>query len=370
MTEKGVQKRGCSGFLIAYLSPCGGETGEDGGLVRVARQCEAGNCRTFAYLLTSLLLHILRSIESLQRFFCASGQTSDDAGPFSLRMDIFSPMDSGILTGSLNSKNAFITGSGRGIGREMALALAKAVTNVAITGLTASGANETKEQILKLGSVKAISVIAGMLSRDGQKRLAQGVEAELGAIDILIANADSNIFQPFHLTDPASWWGVMEMNARAPVELTRLVLPSMQAHNTGTIIYTSSRAATADLPWTTSYTCAKTTMTRLAGTIQAELDQVQRLESGVSNGISVFSVHPWEVDTNLQVSGAMLISAPMITPLASATQFSVTQFCIISAYRRRRWLITSINTSPRIQAYVNQSWPTAELRTPIPVCHN
>jgi len=222
--------------------------------------------------------------------------------PFSLRTDIYPPIDPGILVGSLKGKNALVTGSGRGIGREMALALAKAGANVAITGRTASEVNATKEEILRLGSVKAISVMADVLSRDDQKMLVQRVEAELGAIDILIANAGSNIFQPFHLTDPESWWGVMELNVRAPVELTRLVLPSMQARNTGTIIYTSSRAATADLPWTTSYNCAKTAITRFAGTLQAELDQVQWIESGVSNGITVFSIHPGEVDTNLHIT--------------------------------------------------------------------
>lgn len=222
--------------------------------------------------------------------------------PFSLRTDIYPPINPEILAESLKGKNALVTGSGRGIGREMALALAKAGANVAVTGRTASEVHTTTEEILRLGSVKAISVIADVLDRDDQKFLVQQVETELGAIDILIANAGSNIFQPFHLTDADSWWDVMELNVRAPVEITRLVLPSMQARNTGTIIYTSSRAATADLPWTTSYNCAKTAITRFAGTLQAELDQVQRIEFNLSNGINVFSIHPGEVDTSLHVT--------------------------------------------------------------------
>jgi NADP-dependent 3-hydroxy acid dehydrogenase YdfG len=122
---------------------------------------------------------------------------------------------------------------------------------------------------------------------------------QLGPIDILILNAGSNIFQPFHLTDPQSWWAVMELNVRAPVELMRLVYPEFRERNKGSIIYTSSRAAVADLPWTTSYNCAKTAITRFAGTLQAELNQVQRIERGVENGVSVFSIHPGEVETQL-----------------------------------------------------------------------
>lgn len=49
----------------------------------------------------------------------------------------------------------------------------------------------------------------------------------------------------------------MELNVRAPVETTRLVIPEMMERNSGSIIYASSRAAIANLPWTTSYNCAK-----------------------------------------------------------------------------------------------------------------
>jgi NAD(P)-dependent dehydrogenase (short-subunit alcohol dehydrogenase family) len=52
---------------------------------------------------------------------------------------------------------------------------------------------------------------------------------------------------PFHLTDPDDWWYSMEINVKSPVELTRMVLPSMRRRNAGTLIYTSSRAANAKL---------------------------------------------------------------------------------------------------------------------------
>jgi len=52
---------------------------------------------------------------------------------------------------------------------------------------------------------------------------------------------------PFHLTNADDWWYSMEINVRSPVELSRIVLPQMRAHNSGTIIFTSSRAAIMDL---------------------------------------------------------------------------------------------------------------------------
>lgn len=231
--------------------------------------------------------------------------------PFALRTDVYPAIAPSLLTGSLNGKNALVTGSGRGIGREIAIALAKAGASVAITGRTAGEVESTTEEILKLivagdgadagkAKQKAIGITADVLNRDDQQRLVREIHAQLGQIDILILNAGSNVFLPFHLTDADGWWDVMELNVRAPVELTRLVVPEMMQRNAGTIIYTSSRAATANLPWTTSYNCAKTSITRFAGTLQAELEQVQKIEGKFrQNQIELFSIHPGEIDTGL-----------------------------------------------------------------------
>lgn len=95
----------------------------------------------------------------------------------------------------------------------------------------------------------------------------------------------------------------MELNVRAPVELTRLVLPQMQSRNAGTIIFTSSRAARAHLPFTTAYSCSKSAISMFAGWLQAELDIVQKAEGGFAeNGIEVFSFHPGEIHTDLHKS--------------------------------------------------------------------
>ncbi|KAG8415997.1 hypothetical protein J3459_013904 [Metarhizium acridum] len=126
------------------------------------------------------------------------------------------------------------------------------------------------------------------------------VTTHLGAIDILICNAGTNTFMPFHMTDSEEWWRQMVLMVKGPVDLTRMILPSMQERNSGIIIYTSSRAATADLPWTAAYGCAKTSITRFAGVLQAELNILQKETFKFSeNGISVFSIHPGEVKTSL-----------------------------------------------------------------------
>ncbi|EXA33001.1 hypothetical protein FOVG_15807 [Fusarium oxysporum f. sp. pisi HDV247] len=220
--------------------------------------------------------------------------------PYSLRTGIYPEIDPDCLTGSLAGKNVLITGSGRGIGREIALAMARAGANVCVMARTSSQVEETKAEIVSLGlDGKVIGIVANVLKLEDQERLVREFREQLGPVDVLVCNAGSNIFQPFHLTNATDWWDIMELNVRAPVELTRLVLPEMRERNQAVIIYTSSRAAKADLPWTTAYNCAKTSITRFAGTLQVELDQVQRIEKGVDNNISVFSIHPGEIETNL-----------------------------------------------------------------------
>ncbi|KAF4341207.1 peroxisomal short-chain alcohol dehydrogenase [Fusarium beomiforme] len=219
---------------------------------------------------------------------------------YSLRTGIYPEIDPDRLTGSLSGKNVLITGSGRGIGREIALSMARAGANVCVTARTSSQVEETKTDIVKLGlDAKVIGIVADVLKLADQERLVHEFREQLGPIDVLVCNAGSNIFQPFHLTNATEWWDIMELNVRAPVELTRLVLPEMRERNQAVIIYTSSWAAKADLPWTTAYNCAKTSITRFAGTLQVELDQLQKIEKGLDNKITVFSIHPGEIETNL-----------------------------------------------------------------------
>ena len=105
---------------------------------------------------------------------------------------------------------------------------------------------------------------------------------------------------PFHYHEADAWWHLMELNVRAPVSLTRYVLPGMKKRNAGTVVFLSSRAATMDLPWTTAYNCSKAAISKFAGSLHAELEVVQKIEGHFGeNKIQVFSMHPGEIETDL-----------------------------------------------------------------------
>jgi NAD(P)-dependent dehydrogenase (short-subunit alcohol dehydrogenase family) len=219
-----------------------------------------------------------------------------------LRQNIYPAIDPKNFEHAFHGKVVLVTGSGRGIGREIALCFAKSGASVAVTGRTklqVDAATEDVKSVLEKDA-KAIGVVADGLKRDDLERLVKEVTEQLGEIDVLVCNAGTNTFMPFHLTEADDWWYSMEINVRSPVELTRLILPSMRKRNTGTLIYTSSRAANANLPWTTAYNSSKIAITRFAGSLQAELDIVQKVDAGFEqNDISTFSIHPGEIETDL-----------------------------------------------------------------------
>lgn len=222
--------------------------------------------------------------------------------PYTPRTGIYAAIDPKSLDGSLQGQNALVTGSGRGIGRHIAIALAHAGANVCVTGRTASQVEATVAKIQSIdssqdsgGSGKVVGIVANILDRDDQQRLLCEFRSRVGPVDILICNAGSNIFQPFHLTDPVEWWDILELNLRAPVELTRLALPEMRERNSGTIIYTSSRAAAPELnlPWTTAYNCAKTGITKFAGTLlEARYSSLKLISYGPPQAIKIILILP------------------------------------------------------------------------------
>ena len=93
---------------------------------------------------------------------------------FTLRTAIYPAIEPDLFKGSLNCKVALVTGSGRGIGREIALALAKCGAAVAVTGRTKAQVDETTKDVLALGG-KAIGVVADVSKKGDIERLLKEV---------------------------------------------------------------------------------------------------------------------------------------------------------------------------------------------------
>ena len=115
------------------------------------------------------------------------------------------------------------------------------------------------------------------------------VEAQFGAVDLLINNAGS--FQAFgdvENVDPARWWQDFEVNVRAPFFCARAVLPTMISRRRGRIINLVSVAAHEAFPSISAYCMSKAAVVRFGASLALEVQ---------ANGISVFAIHPGLVKT-------------------------------------------------------------------------
>jgi NAD(P)-dependent dehydrogenase (short-subunit alcohol dehydrogenase family) len=191
---------------------------------------------------------------------------------------------------------AIVTGAGRGIGRAMALELAKAGAAVAVVARSEDQLTETVALIEGAGGC-AIALPADVTDQQAVERAIAETECQLGSVDLLVNNAGGGgQVGPLWEVEPDDWWRCVEVNLRGPFLCVRAVLPGMIARRRGRIIITSSLAGVGPWPYTSAYAISKAAVTRLSENMAAEVE---------AYGVSVFAVHPGPVRT---ASWASLLS--------------------------------------------------------------
>jgi enoyl-[acyl-carrier protein] reductase III len=113
------------------------------------------------------------------------------------------------------NKVALVTGSGRGIGRGIAIRLAQEGADIVVNYFrNRKPAEETAQEIRELGR-RAIVVKANVGDLDQLSRLYETTEAEFGFLDILVHNAASGYLRPVLEQKPRGWDWTMNINARS-----------------------------------------------------------------------------------------------------------------------------------------------------------
>jgi 3-oxoacyl-[acyl-carrier protein] reductase len=144
---------------------------------------------------------------------------------------------------ALHGKIALITGASRGIGKAVALALAKAGAQVTVNYRTHdSEAEEVCREIEGRGG-RAIAVRADVSVAAEVARMIQTVERQLGPVEILVNNAGITRPEPVEQITEQSWDEVIAVNLKSVFLVTQAVLPGMKAARWGRIINLSSVAA-------------------------------------------------------------------------------------------------------------------------------
>ncbi|MFI2104646.1 SDR family NAD(P)-dependent oxidoreductase [Isoptericola sp. NPDC019693] len=197
------------------------------------------------------------------------------------------------------ARTALVTGASRGIGRALALGLARAGLDVALVARDAARLAEVAREVRDLGRT-AVELPADVTDAAAVATAVRAAEAPasdggLGSVDLLVNNAgriDAEV--PLWEADPDEWWSVLETNVRGPFLLARHAVPGMLARGGGRVVDLNSGAGSHDSADATAYNASKTALMRLGAGLHA---------AGHDRGLRVLEVAPGVVRTDM--TGAM-----------------------------------------------------------------
>ncbi len=170
---------------------------------------------------------------------------------------------------NLTDHVALVTGGGTGIGRAVALALAKQGAKIVVCGRRRELLAETVAAI-KERDGHALAMQADVTETETVQRVVQSTVDRFGTVNILINNA--GIYQTgyIHEHDIEAWDQVMAINLRGPFLFARTVLPLMRAQRQGHIINLSSNSGIDYFPGSGAYGVSKHALNALSEFIQRE----------------------------------------------------------------------------------------------------
>lgn len=190
----------------------------------------------------------------------------------------------------LKDRVALVTGAGRGIGRAIALALAREGADVVINDIELKGAEDVAEEIKSLGRT-SMAIEADVSDSAAADRMVQEALASFGRIDILVNNA--GIFPLRRVSDTTNeiWDRTIGVILNGTFYCTRAVLSqSMEERRSGRIINIASITPLTADPMVSAYAAAKG---GIIGFTKAVAKEVAYL------GINVNAIAPGYVDTDM-----------------------------------------------------------------------
>jgi NAD(P)-dependent dehydrogenase (short-subunit alcohol dehydrogenase family) len=185
---------------------------------------------------------------------------------------------------------ALVTGSTRGIGRAIALRLAREGAAVGVVGRKSDGKNVVAE-IERLG-VSAVFVRADVSEAGQVKRMVEEVQSALGPVDILVNNAAISDYEYTHAweVDDEVWDRMAAVNLKGPFLCCREVLPSMLERGWGRIVNIASTSGIGGGTSGMHYAATKGGVIAMSKALAREV---------AGNGITVNVVAPSKIDTDM-----------------------------------------------------------------------
>jgi short-subunit dehydrogenase len=199
----------------------------------------------------------------------------------------------------LADSRILITGAAGGIGRELALALAKKDAVLLLAGRDGAALATLSAEVMQLGA-RVYMLEADLLEPSAAERLAAQTTSSVGGVDILINLAGISSFNLFHNEDPDSIERLWRVNVIAPLALTRALLPAMLARRHGRVVNIGSIFGSIGFACFANYSASKSAIRGFSQALRRELQ---------GSGVGVSYVAPRYTRTPLNSSAVNRMAA-------------------------------------------------------------
>ena len=172
--------------------------------------------------------------------------------------------------GRLSNRTALVTGASRGIGRAVALELAREGAHVIAVARTVGGLEELDDAIRAAGNE---ATLVPLDLRDGPAfpRLAGAIAERWRKLDVLVGNAGVlGTLTPVHQIDPKHWIEAIDVNVNANLRLIQFLDPLLRASDAGRAVFVTSGAAQNLRPYWGTYSASKAALDALVKTYAQE----------------------------------------------------------------------------------------------------
>lgn len=170
----------------------------------------------------------------------------------------------------LKDKTAFVAGGGGGIGRAVALALAREGAKTAVADIAKANAEAVAGEIKALG-VDGMACQVDLTKKADVERSVAEVLGRFGQIDILVNCQGWDRLAPFIETDEEFWERILAINFKSVLCTAKAVLPHMISRNSGKIVSIASDAGRVGSSWEAVYAGAKGAVIAFSKTLAREV---------------------------------------------------------------------------------------------------
>lgn len=193
----------------------------------------------------------------------------------------------------LNGRRALVTGGSKGLGKVMAMALAQAGADVAVSSRSLSESQAAADEIARETGRKTFAAQADVASGEQVEELAREMERGFGPVDILFNNAGINIRGGVAELKESDWDAVIDVNLKGPFLCAKAFGPAMADRGWGRIVNMGSILSVVALAGRASYAASK------AGVLN--LTRVLALE-WASQGVTANAICPGPFATEMNLT--------------------------------------------------------------------